>query len=97
MLDTKSIVKLLEAYGSSSLSVDKFSDEYLKLFAAIGAGEFDRELFHIFEDIFEDIDAYSPVWTLEDEEKYPYRITEATLRVEMKKSLFELKKYLSAF
>ena len=94
MLDLKSTIQLLEIYSNGLLPVQRLRDEYLKLFAVIEAGEIDKELFNILEDFFEDIDAYSPLWTSEDEAKYSYRITETTLRSEAQKSLTELKEYI---
>jgi len=58
----------------------------IRRFSAIKAGEIDNPLFLIVEDLFEDIDSYSPMWTLDDEAKYPYRIIEATLREEARES-----------
>jgi len=94
MLDIKSINQLLEEFSNGLFPIQKFCDEYIKLFASIEAGEIDANLFHILEDLFEDIDAYSPMWTPDDEAKFPYRITEPTLRLEAQKSFIELEEYM---
>jgi hypothetical protein len=74
------------------VSVKDFETTYFKWMKAEPAGATDRPLFLILENLFEDLDAYSPMWTEQDENAY--RITEATLRKEAETALRELDEYL---
>ncbi len=94
MMDLDSMIKLMVDFINGNDAVDKFSDSYLHAFSKIAPEEMDQELFHILEDLFEDIDSYSPMWTSEDEAGYPYRITENALRGEAGKSLLALEDYI---
>jgi hypothetical protein len=77
-------VHLLLRYVSGQADVDTFIYEFNLLFES----EVDpnpRHLFDILQDLFEDIDAYSPMWTELDVNEF--RITEKTLKQEAKKAL----------
>jgi hypothetical protein len=71
---------------------EEFARIYDKTFLS-ETGEMSNELFGILEDFWEDVDAYSPLWDPEDIDKI--HITEQTLKVEARKALEELVKYLN--
>ena len=77
-------VCLLKKYVSNQIDVENFVSEFHRLFES----EKDpnpRYLFDILQDLFEDIDAYSPVWTELDVNEF--RITESMLKKEATKAL----------
>jgi hypothetical protein len=82
---------LIQAFLNGNLSIEEFEARYLAAFKN-ERGEMDKQLFLILEDLFEDLDAYSPIWTQEDES--PIRITEQRLRQEAFEALAQLEKYL---
>ena len=85
---------LLQNYLAQTISTEQFETEYLDSFKNESGG-MDKHLFDILEDLFEDIDAYSPMWTLQDEKDVPYRITEPTLRKEVATALQKLEDYIA--
>jgi hypothetical protein len=82
---------LIQAFLDENLLVGEFETRYLTAFKN-EPDEMDKQLFLILEDLFEDLDAYSPIWTQEDES--PLRITEQRLRQEAAEALIQLEKYL---
>jgi hypothetical protein len=55
-------------------------------------GGMEKPVFDILENLFEDVEAYSPMWSVEDES--PYRITEESLRREARTALQDLDAHL---
>ena len=72
-------------------SADAFARFYDKTFRE-DPDHFTDELFYILEDFFEDVEAYDPMWTLEDVNFF--RITEEMLKEEAVKAIEELDKYM---
>lgn len=81
--------KLISDYLDGIILVEPFVIVYLHEFKTQPAG-MDKKSFLILERLFENIDAYSPSWTEKDEEEKPYRITEKTLKREVKRAFKEL-------
>ncbi len=84
---------LIQAFLDQNLSIEEFEKQYLAAFKAEPGG-MDRRLYEILEDLFEDVDAYSPLWSPADENWY--RITEPTLRKEAQNALHELDALISS-
>jgi len=84
---------LIKAFLDGMLTADEFAASYDRVFSK-DPGPMDRPLFDILENLFEDVDAYSPLWT--PEEIGPTAITEETLRQEAAQALMELEEYLKA-
>jgi hypothetical protein len=93
-MEPKGYQTLLQNYTVQIISTEQFEIEYLESFKN-ESGDMDKRLFDILEDLFEDLDAYSPMWTLEDEKDAPYRITEVTLRKEVVIALQKLEDYFA--
>jgi hypothetical protein len=83
--------ELIATFVSQHMPVEAFEAAFLRKFKA-ETRDLERPLFEILEDLFEDVDAYSPLWTVADET--PVRITETTLRREAETALAELDRYL---
>jgi hypothetical protein len=84
---------LLRSYLSLRLSVAQLVERFNAAFLAESANTLDENLFWILEEIFESLESYSPLWEVSDENEY--RITEPTLRNEMKTALTKLETYQS--
>lgn len=85
---------LIETYLVGDLSADEFSVKYLDSFLGEQGG-MPKELFDILQDLFEDVEAFSPAWTSEDERQNAFRITEPTLAKEIRAAKGQLETYLS--
>ena len=81
---------LADSYLNKQISLDEFRAEFKRL-----APDLDESLFHILNDLYEDIDAYSPLWTPEDFARAPYLLDEEGLRKEVNDALENLKSYQS--
>jgi hypothetical protein len=90
-VNAKDYKDLIQTFLDGNLPIGEFETRYLAAFKN-EPGEMDKQLFLILEDLFEDLDAYSPIWTQEDES--PIRITEQRLRQEAVKALAQLEEYL---
>lgn len=84
-------LRLILTYLNGELSADQFVKKFNSVFLNEPEGMND-DLFIILEDLFEDGEAYSPMWKPEDEN--PYRIIEKTFREEVLTAQKELEKYL---
>lgn len=84
---------MIQAFLEAELSAIEFKRRYLTTFLAEPGG-MEADLFYILEDLFEDVDAYSPSWRPEDENWY--RITEPTLRKEAQDALVKLDALISS-
>ena len=83
---------IVQGFLTGSLGAEEFARGYSDNFLGEPASSMNRPLFRILQDLFEDIEAYSPMWLPEDE--CAYRITEATLRREAADALAELDRFL---
>ena len=83
---------LIQSFVDGSISIDKFESTYLH--AIKNEREMDNIPFAILQNLFEDVDAYSPLWSSEDENAY--RITEKTLRQEAQQALKEINQYMKS-
>jgi hypothetical protein len=79
---------LIEQFLRSEIPVERFIDDFLVAYKAEAVG-LKKELFVVLEDLFEDIDAYSPRWATGDES--PFRITLDSLRKEAEIALKKIK------
>jgi hypothetical protein len=68
-------------------------EDFLTRVRLANPGMMDERLFAILEDLYEDVDAYSP--SLVPDEESPYIITEETLRQEATEGLVRLNSYIS--
>ncbi len=82
---------LIEAYLGHELSAEDFAVRLQKMLLA--EDWLEEELFLILQDLFEDAEAYDPMWTPEEEDGF--RITEPTLRREVQDANETLVSYLS--
>jgi hypothetical protein len=83
---------LVKAFVDSALPAEAFALSYNDAFLQDPGDEMDRPLFDILEDLWEDVEAYSPMWSPEEED--PFKITEEALRREAIQALMELDRYL---
>jgi hypothetical protein len=84
---------MVQDFLNGRLSAEEFARKYLDCFASEPGNRMGRPLFNILQDLFEDVDAYSPMWLPEDE--CSFRITETTLRREAEDALTRLEQYLA--
>lgn len=84
---------MVQDFLNGEFSAEEFARHYLGCFANEPGNKMGRSLFNILQDLFEDVDAYSPMWLPEDE--CPFRITEKTLRREAEDALAKLEQYLA--
>lgn len=84
MMDANQYVRLLAQYVSGQVGVETFIGEFHCLFES-EINPNPRWVFDILQDLFEDIDAYSPMWTELDVNEF--RITENILKQEATKAL----------
>lgn len=80
---------LIEQFLAGGLTAEEFSRSYMILFLQEKSG-MSEAYFTVLQDLFEDSDSYSPMWTKSDEEQYHYRITAPTLLEEARTTLSEL-------
>jgi len=78
-----------QAYLTGQIGLEEFKAEFKRLMPDM----MDESLFAILEDLYEDIDAYSPDWTAEAVAESPYRLDEAGLRKEAADALRQLEQY----
>ena len=83
---------LIKSFLDGELTAEEFALRYDAAFLKDPGDYIDRPLFNILEDLWEDVDAYSPMWTLEEEG--PTQITEKTLRREAMQAILELEAYM---
>jgi hypothetical protein len=83
--------EFIQNYLDGLLSVEEFSKQFDLMFLS-EKRDMDTELFEILEDMFEDVMAYDPLCTTEDENVY--RITGDSLRLEAIDAINKLHKYL---
>jgi hypothetical protein len=88
-----SYTDLIRAYLSGQIDAENLAAEFNARFVNEPANSFDEEPFWLLEKVFESIEAYSPLWTPEEENKY--RITEPTLRKELQTELSALVTYMT--
>ncbi len=86
-MNREKLLENIKAFGFGPKPVGEFTDEFIAAFAVIEGDELDDIERHILVNLFEDVDSYDPIWTPEDEAKYPYRIMEPTLREEARKAI----------
>ncbi len=80
---------VIQAYLDKRISREEFEKEFRRLLPDM----MDPTLFRILEDLYEDIDAYSPDWTSEDFERAPYLLDEPGLYREAADALEKLYEY----
>jgi hypothetical protein len=83
-------MQLIEAYLANEISAEEFAVRYQAMIRS--SDWMDWKLFKILQDLFEDAEAYSPMWTAEDES--PFQITEPTFRREVEDAKEELARYM---
>lgn len=84
--------ELIRAFLNEELTAEVFAEKYDKAFR-FEWEEMDKALFDILQDLWEDVEAYSPLWLPED--IAPFNITEETLRKEAAHTLAELNYHYS--
>ena len=89
-MELKAYMYLIDGYLRGELSADNFQTIYLATFKQ-EHGPMDRSLFVILQDLFEDVDAFSVLWTEEDENEFC--LTEPSLRREVIDAVEKLKAY----
>jgi hypothetical protein len=82
--------KLVNQFLNRRLTAEEFQKAYLTKFKQEKDG-MDTKLFSILQGLFEDLDAYSPLWSEEDESSI--RLTERNLRVAASEALKQLEAY----
>jgi hypothetical protein len=85
---------LVRAFLERKLTAEEFAARYDKAYLKDPHPHMERAVFDILEDLWEDVDAYSPMWT--PDELGPTRINEETLRQKAAQALAELVDYLRA-
>ena len=83
-------LSMIDRFLSHELLAEEFAVHFQKTFQA--EGHLGKELFLILEDLFEDADAYDPMWTPEEEDGF--QITEPTFRREVLDAREKLVHYL---
>ena len=83
---------LLESFLDEKLSVSDFETRYLAVFKAEPQG-MSPDIFKILDQLFADVDAYSPYCSPDQENSF--RISEASLRKRASLALKELEKLLA--
>jgi hypothetical protein len=83
--------RIEEAYLKKQISLEEFQREFQKLVPDM----MDPSLFEILEDLYEDVDSYSPTWTSKNFEDMPYLLDEQGLQNEVVAALGKLKTYQS--
>ncbi len=78
---------LIQAFLDGELTAEVFAENYDRAFR-FEWHEMDKVLFDTLQDLWEDAEAYSPLWLPED--IGPFNITEETLRKEAAQTLAEL-------
>lgn len=78
---------LIQAFLDGEMPAEVFAEKYDKAFR-FEWHEMDKALFDILQNLWEDAEAYSPLWLPED--IGPFNITEETLRQEAAQTLAEL-------
>lgn len=78
---------LMQRFDAGEISLVQFGRPFLNAYAQ--CGPLDERTFHGLEGVFGAIDSYSDLVTVDDTEA-PFRITDATLRLQIKKSLRDL-------
>lgn len=81
---------LITRYLQGTMTAEQFQLAYQAEFKQEKGG-MDRELFLILQDLFEDVDAYWPLWS--EEEESPTQLTEKSLRMEVITALQQLEVY----
>jgi hypothetical protein len=89
-MELKAYMYLIDGYLHGELSADDFQTIYMATFAK-EHDNMDRALFVILQDLFEDVDAFSVLWTEEDENEF--RLTEPSLRREVVDASEKLEAY----
>lgn len=84
---------MVQEFVEGTISAEEFALAYDRAFLKDPGDDFDRPLFNILENLWEDVEAYSPMWTPEEED--PFKITARTLRREAIQTLTELDQYLA--
>jgi hypothetical protein len=84
---------LVRSYLSGQVDAEALASEFNARFLNEDANAFDEELFRILERVFESIEAYSPLWTAEEENEF--RITEPTLQKELRIQIVSLEAYVT--
>jgi hypothetical protein len=90
-MNAREYTDLIRSFLDGNLRVENFEARYLESFKAEPAG-MDKQLFDILEDLFEDVDAYSP--TCFPEEETATRISRQGLLREAAEALVRLDQYL---
>jgi hypothetical protein len=84
---------LIESFIQKDILVEEFDKTYTKLFLSELEG-MDRSLFSILNNLFVNVECYSPLWTSKDEMENNFKITEETLRNEAQNTLNNLNDWL---
>ena len=83
---------LIKDFTEGAVSVEYFVSYYTTSMKSEIDIKLDRRVFSVLEDLFEDIDAYSP--SVLPENETPLHISEKTLRDEARKALQELQNFI---
>lgn len=84
--------ELLKSYLAGGLSAEDLILQFNDAFLNESSDSLGDEVFKILQDLFEDGEAYSSLWSTDDENDF--RITEPTFRSEVQQSLEDLNAYL---
>ncbi len=91
-MQTEEYYFLIKGFVQKTISVETFISNYISLMRSEVEPMLDEKIFAILEDLFEDIDAYSPMVLPENETQL--LISENTLREEARVAVKELEKVL---
>ena len=91
-MQTEEYYFLIKGFVQKTISVETFISNYISLMRSEVEPMLDEKIFAILEDLFEDIDAYSPMALPENETQL--LISENTLREEARVAVKELEKVL---
>jgi hypothetical protein len=89
-MELSAYLYIIDGFLRGELSADAFQTIYLATFKNDN-DPMDPALFPILQDLFEDVDAFSVLWTEEDENEF--RLTEPSLRREVVDAVEKLKAY----
>ena len=89
-MELSAYLYIIDGFLRGELSAEAFQTIYMATFSK-EYKDMDPDLFAILQDLFEDADAYSVLWTEADEGVF--RITEPTLRREVIDAVEKLKAY----
>ena len=91
-MTTQEYILLIDSFLNNELSAEDFAVRFQNTLSA--ENWLDEDLFLILQDLFEDAEAYDPMWTPEEEDGF--QITEPTFRNEAKDAREKLQRYIES-